>query len=72
MKGLSLGELRVAGVVSEKEFLISNAFPSFEGTMGLLVTQLSPDYLVIRVVSIFKGVLVTIEVEIYLVIKHDR
>jgi hypothetical protein len=37
MKRLPLGELRVARVISKKEFLVSDAFPSLERAVGLLV-----------------------------------
>jgi hypothetical protein len=40
--------------------------------VGLLVAKLSPDNLVVGVVSVFEGVLVTVKIEIYLVVKHDR
>jgi hypothetical protein len=65
---LALGELRVARVIAEEKLLVGDTFPGLEGPVGLLVAQLSPDNLVVGVVSVFEGVLVTVEVEIYLVI----
>jgi hypothetical protein len=51
--------------------LVRYAFPSLQRTVRLLIAELSPNNLVVRIVSVLKGVLMAIKVEIYLVVQHN-